>query len=63
MTTTDWNKAIRACIRIANYRAIRWHDTASDAVGDTQRGLARSAEQASLDIVDELTRTLKREKK
>lgn len=61
--TPTWNKALRAAIRVAKYRAIKHHDDAGMAVGDIQRNLALSAEQASLDIVDELTRLLKRERK
>ena len=63
LSAADWNRAIRAAIRIANYRAIKHRDAAGRAVGDEQRGRAQSAEQACVDIADELTRQLKREKK
>ncbi len=62
MTAADWNTAIRACIRIANYRAIKHRDFAAAAVGDAQRNLARAAEQASIDIAEELQRQIKRER-
>ena len=63
MTAAEHNKVLRSAIRVANYRAIKHRDAAASAHGAEQRGRAQAAEQASLDIVDELTRLLKREPK
>lgn len=63
MTAAEHNKVLRSAIRVANYNTIKHRDAAGKAHGDEQRGRARAAEQVCLDIVDELTRLLKREVK